>query len=274
MFERNIHLFSSGINGGLFSTLWSFFGSDREHPHVICPAETCIPSPLLPDESTSLPLLVLHLRRGDFQEHCSNLAEWNSTFTGFNSFPEFQVRDRFILPTIGNSGVSDLEYHDPSNEGEVVASLDDKKRIYMQHCFPDIPQIVHRVREVVHDYVHMLDEKAGHPSRWWKGQRAKRQTKLKKVYIMTNGDAAWLAEVKRALVDDLSQRGTQARGGEWEFEWVWEEVSTSRDLRLGWEEKPVAQALDSYVASRAELFVGNGVCVLTLVCVIAVILTF
>jgi hypothetical protein len=36
---------------------------------------------------------------------------------------------------------------------------------------------------------------------------------------------------------------------------VW---STSRDLSLSWEQKPISQALDMYVAQRAQAFVGNG----------------
>jgi len=34
----------------------------------------------------------------------------------------------------------------------------------------------------------------------------------------------------------------------WEFEWIWEGISTSRDHELGWKEKPVGQVLDMYIA--------------------------
>ena len=67
---------------------------------------------------------------------------------------------------------------------------------------------------------------------------------LRKVYIMTNGKGSWLAELRAALLN----------GGQWE-------VSTSRDLSLSWEQKPISQALDMYVAQRAQAFVGNGVSV-------------
>jgi hypothetical protein len=67
---------------------------------------------------------------------------------------------------------------------------------------------------------------------------------LRKVYIMTNGKGDWLAELRAALL----------KAGEWE-------VSTSRDLFLSWEQKPISQALDMYVAQRAQAFIGNGVSV-------------
>ena len=34
-------------------------------------------------------LIALHIRRGDFEDHCDHLAKWGSVFNGFNSFKEF-----------------------------------------------------------------------------------------------------------------------------------------------------------------------------------------
>ncbi|KAK2463846.1 hypothetical protein APHAL10511_004151 [Amanita phalloides] len=67
---------------------------------------------------------------------------------------------------------------------------------------------------------------------------------LRKVYVMTNAKEAWLEDVKVALLE--------IAGGEWEM------VKTTRDLALSWEQKPVKQALDMYVAQRARAFIGNG----------------
>ena len=75
---------------------------------------------------------------------------------------------------------------------------------------------------------------------------------------MTNGDRTWLEEVKTALLRD-AKLSTSITSTEWQFGWAWENASTSCDLHLGWEEKGVAQALDMYLAQRAELFIGNGV---------------
>ncbi|CCM02755.1 uncharacterized protein FIBRA_04863 [Fibroporia radiculosa] len=72
-------------------------------------------------------LLVLHIRRGDFEEHCVNLALWQSTYTGFNSFPELPDKLERIPP--GASNTSTVE-------------------TYRRHCFPDIGEIVRKVEDV------------------------------------------------------------------------------------------------------------------------------
>jgi hypothetical protein len=59
---------------------------------------------------------------------------------------------------------------------------------------------------------------------------------LRKIYIMTNGNGSWMAELVAALLK------------------VGQCVSTSRDLSLSWEQKLISQALDMYVAQ------GVGVC--------------
>ncbi|EJF63735.1 hypothetical protein DICSQDRAFT_54612 [Dichomitus squalens LYAD-421 SS1] len=72
-------------------------------------------------------LLVLHIRRGDFQGHCHDvLARRSIGFTGFNSFPE--LSDQWHLP----EGVSERE----------------KKALYARRCFPEIDMIVERVEEI------------------------------------------------------------------------------------------------------------------------------
>ena len=69
-------------------------------------------------------VLVLHIRRGDFQSHCFDVLERRSIgFTGFNSFPA--LPDRWALST-------DFSKHDQ----------------YSEHCFPDIDAIADRVEEV------------------------------------------------------------------------------------------------------------------------------
>ena len=144
-------------------------------------------------------LLVLHLRRGDFDQHCWNFIEHSSGYNGYNSFDE--LPDRFTIPSGG--------------------SKEERADLYLKHCFPTVAQIVNRVKDVT-----------------------KKVGGLRKVYIMTNGKGSWLAELRAALLN----------GGQWE-------VSTSRDLSLSWEQKPISQALDMYVAQKAQAFVGNGVSV-------------
>lgn len=60
---------------------------------------------------------------------------------------------------------------------------------------------------------------------------------------MTNGPTSWVKELKSALAQDMS----------------WDQLGSSRDLAITWEQKFVAQALDMYVAQRAQVFIGNGV---------------
>lgn len=143
-------------------------------------------------------LLALHIRRGDFLEHCVNLAHWGADFNGFNRFPEFPD-----------------PWHKPERAEETML-------LYLQRCLPTIDQIVDKVERV-----RSSDVGRG----------------LNNVYIMTNGDAHWLMELKAAL-----RRA-----------YPWNGIATSRDLVLTWEEKFVAQSMDMLVGERAQVFVGNGV---------------
>lgn len=144
-------------------------------------------------------LLALHLRRGDFAEHCVNLGHWGAGFNAFNQFPEFV--DPWVPP-----------------QGEEEARM----AVYLRRCWPTIEQIVEKAEAV-------------RASRAGQG--------LKNVYIMTNGDREWLAELKAAL----------RRAGGWEL------IATSRDMVLTPEQKYVSQTMDMLVGERAQVFVGNGV---------------
>jgi hypothetical protein len=120
-------------------------------------------NPILSNDSLPIPILVLHIRRGDFREHCQNLAEWSASYTGFNSFPEFRIRDKFDVPRIRG--------HEEKREEDAieVSSMEERKMIYVRHCYPDIPQIVKRVRDVVHDYNKFVERKREREEvqRWW-----------------------------------------------------------------------------------------------------------
>jgi hypothetical protein len=145
---------------------------------------------------------VLHIRKGDFQDHCGHLANWSADWNGFNSFPSFI--DKFSPPPGGGGG---------STTPENLA-------IYMKHCFPTIQQIVTKVTEV---------------------QRVSEG--LKNVYVMTNGGSEWVDELKTALKKAHN----------------WDQIASSADLRLSWEQKYVAQTVDMMIGQRAQVFIGNGV---------------
>jgi len=157
-------------------------------------------------------LLALHVRRGDYIEHCTNLANWGAGYMGFNEFPGFP--DRFKVPTVNSEGDE---------------ALKERLAIYNPHCFPQIGQIVSRVREVRASLL--------------------QTTKLTRVYVLSNGRPEWMSELYDALQKDAREQGLSE----------WEHIGTSRDLRLTREQKHNSQVVDMAVASRAEVFIGNGV---------------
>lgn len=203
-FAHNAHLF--GATTTSFRFLPSYLRPSSPPP---TPTELHNVAPLLPAPKVDpIPgLLVLHVRRGDFVEHCANLAGWESDWNGFNKFAA--LPDKFRVP---------------HNDGEVTEA---NMQYYLERCFPSIERMMARVREVLRDQ-----------QKTYGDTRA-----LKRVYIMTNGEEAWLNALKAALA------GVHA----------WDSVTSSRDLELSWEAKPVAQAMDMLVGQRAQVFIGNGV---------------
>lgn len=161
------------------------------------------------DPYSPLPgLLVLHVRRGDFADHCMHLATWSSEWNGFNQFQE--LPDRFDPPRNAEPGV-------PSEE---------TKQLYMRRCFPSIDQIVERVEEM---------------------RRTTAGQGLRNVYIMTNGAKSFVADLKDALM----------------VAGHFKSVASSRDLKLNWEQKYVAQSVDMLIGQRAQVLIGNGFSSLT-----------
>ena len=157
------------------------------------------PYPVIPG------LLALHIRRGDFESHCRGLAEWGSTWTGFNQLP--QLIDRFDSPPR------------PKEGGAITQDIYDA---YAKSCYPSIEEIVQKVVDA-------------------KNTRAGKN--LSNIYIMTNGKDPWLSELKEAL----------HKSGKWK------QISSSRELKVTWEQKFVAQSIDMVTGQRADVFIGNGV---------------
>jgi len=92
--------------------------------------------------------------------------------------------------------------------------------LYLKHCFPTVEQIVDKVMEV-------RNVSEG----------------LKKVFVMTNGELSWVNELKHAL--------RKAHN--------WDQIASSSDLKLSWEQKYVAQSVDMMIGQKAQVFIGNGV---------------
>jgi len=91
---------------------------------------------------------------------------------------------------------------------------------FLVHCWPSITQIIHRIKELM-----LTPEAQG----------------LERIYVMTNGERAWVQELKSALKETGFFRS----------------VATSRDLKLSKEQKYIAQAGDMAVGQRAQFFIGN-----------------
>ncbi|KAF9002338.1 hypothetical protein BDQ17DRAFT_1357290 [Cyathus striatus] len=200
---------------------------------------------LTPD-STPLPIMALHLRRGDFEGHCNHLSTWSSTYTGFNTLPS--------LPDNFNT----TQYPKESEEYKVG---------YQRHCWPSVEDVVRVVRGGVVDWVKKREEERMGVPLWKRvlGLGGKKR-EMRRVYVMTNADVGWLEDVRAALVADalLSQSPSSPSYKEWKgVKWSWDGIFSSRDLDVGWEEKHVSQALDMYLGERAEVFVGNGFSSLT-----------
>jgi hypothetical protein len=106
-------------------------------------------------------LLVMHIRRGDFEQHCKNLAEWSSTFTAFNQLPG--ITDRFTVLPRGPKG----------------HLTKDGAKAYQKACYPTIQGIVQRVGEI---------------------RATESGKRLKNIYVMTNGKREWVAELKAAFL--------------------------------------------------------------------------
>ena len=102
----------------------------------------------------------MHIRRGDFEEHCAHLAEWGAAFNGFNQFDG--LPDTWTTPEGGGGGQTTPE----------------NMALYMRRCFPSVEDVAHKVRAI-------LQSEAGQG--------------LENVFIMTNAKAEWIDELKVAL---------------------------------------------------------------------------
>ncbi|KAK7039924.1 SH3 and PX-domain-containing 3 [Favolaschia claudopus] len=166
----------------------------------------------LPISAPPLPgLLALHVRRGDYATHCPNLATWGSDYNTWNKFSQADIRKTNLYPALPDdlSVPPGMSRHDAA----------------LRHCWPEVGEIVARVREVRRDA-----EKEG-------------VKELKTLYIATNAERGWLD----GLVASLK-----------EGEEGWERVATSRDMELAPDELAVSQAVDMGVLVSAEVFIGNG----------------
>lgn len=94
-----------------------------------------------------------------------------------------------------------------------------RQGLYLAKCDPPILDIIARARRL----------RDNHPT-------------LSSIYILSNGDYGFVAEARKWLESD-----------------GWDRVLTSADVAYKWEDREIVEAVDTEIARRSGVFVGNGV---------------
>jgi len=171
----------------------SAFDNNR---HLFAPATFWEKHFSLSDPRASIPgFLVIHLRRGDFEDHCGHLAEWSARWNGFNRFPGFP--DKWVVP----EGAGDGEH--PPTDAALAA--------YLKACYPNIEQIVEKVEAV---------------------KKSDAGRGLENIYIMTNGARDWLVDLKKALKKTGSWNHV-ATTRDLKLTWDQKHISHAVDMHIG-----------------------------------------
>ncbi|KAF8192281.1 hypothetical protein K438DRAFT_1970091 [Mycena galopus ATCC 62051] len=168
--------------------------------------------PLHVSEQTIDGLLGIHVRRGDYEGHCVFLAEVGATYNAWS-----------LLGTPGISNWSSTlpDYVWPALPDHLdVPPGQSRKAATIDHCWPSPAAIVARAHEV--------------------RKGAAQTQELRRIYISTNGDHAWVTDLAALLTLD-----------------GWE-VAGSLDMVLTLEDRAVSQAIDMGVLTSAESFIGVG----------------
>jgi len=113
-------------------------------------------------------VLAIHLRRGDFEKHCLELAKWNSTFHGWNLLP--YLPDKFVHPE---------GYEPGKNTPEGVAH-------YQKHCYPDHEMVLDKIQTSREEYI-------------WAESPGEHRV-LDMVFLLTNDATGWVDELKTKLL--------------------------------------------------------------------------
>ncbi|KAJ6550106.1 hypothetical protein B0H19DRAFT_1160368 [Mycena capillaripes] len=182
----------------------------------------------LPYRTSELPvpgLLGVHVRRGDYEGHCSFLADVGADYQAWNLLGTPGITDP--APPTPNSNFKTSTPHDyvwPALPDYLSVSEGQSRRdAALAHCWPSAEAIVAKAHTV----------RASAAS-------LKPKQDLRHIFIATNGDPAWVGILVALL---------QADG--------WE-VSSSLDMALSREEQAVSQAVDMGVLTSAEAFIGDG----------------
>ncbi|KAI0741413.1 hypothetical protein C8Q80DRAFT_1109813 [Daedaleopsis nitida] len=105
-------------------------------------------------------LMVIHVRRGDYEGHCRSLAHWAEDFVSVDTFPD--LPDQFTTPPrkdLPNTTAGNIEY-------------------YRKRCYPTVQEIVRKVTDVL---------------------RTPAARGVRRIHIMTNGRPPFIGQLKGAL---------------------------------------------------------------------------
>jgi GDP-fucose protein O-fucosyltransferase len=200
------------------------------------------------EDETSTPFIIsklvaVHIRRGDYESHCRMLSNDGVLFSSWNMLGAYSTNNpkppygldpdtypidpRFINETL--PALPDTIYSPPYStsfphdwHGRVNPTDLSREQLFMLHCWPDVTAIFNKLRDV----------RNLHPG-------------LEEVYLMTNGNPSFVNELKKLLYKD-----------------GWRNVRSNLELKLTDAAAAVSQAVDQALATWAEVFIGNGVCLL------------
>ncbi|KAJ7473630.1 hypothetical protein B0H11DRAFT_1728982 [Mycena galericulata] len=113
-------------------------------------------------------MLAMHLRRGDFEQHCREMASRNTVFYGWSLFA--YLPDRYLA--------------EPDAPEHVER--------FLKRCWPDVVGVVEKAAQARRDYLaHVpgLGGEVGHPT-------------LDVMYLLTNERSKWIDQLKIALRKD------------------------------------------------------------------------
>lgn len=167
-------------------------------------------------------LLVLHVRRGDYETHCPLLATKAADWQGMVQLATRGMEDDLNMKS--------MVLHRPPAGSDTGG--EDWKETFQRRCFPSIENMVLRVGQIRLEFPH-----------------------LDRLYIMTNAKSDFLSSLASALLASSSSHVDPLSG---QSLGPWKSVHHSRDLVLDDEQSFVAQAVDMAIGVKADVLLGNG----------------